>query len=140
MPVQKQGSIIGCKCTSTLRREEIMNYIGKYLGDLGGLTNKYSSILMTVGIVFALLNCFFGYKLRKVWITLVGALAGACSRRRCGVLLFKGCEAVSCHCCRRSDSFGGICVPNLSSGTLCSVRGADLLDAWTAFLSRYLYG
>lgn len=76
MPVQKQGSIIGCKCTSTLRREEIMNYIGKYLGDLGGLTNKYSSTLMTVGIVFALLNCFFGYKLRKVWITLAGAAAG----------------------------------------------------------------
>lgn len=42
-----------------------------------GIPPQYSGELIIAGIVFALLNCFFGYKLRKFWICLVGLLLGA---------------------------------------------------------------
>lgn len=41
-----------------------------------GFSEGIAAFLSGVGLVFALLNCFFGYKLRKIWITLVGILVG----------------------------------------------------------------
>lgn len=37
---------------------------------------KYASLLAAAGLVFSLLNCFFGYRLRKLWSVAAGFLAG----------------------------------------------------------------
>lgn len=34
---------------------------------------------LSAGLIFALLNCFFGYALRKVWCCIFGLLLGACA-------------------------------------------------------------
>ena len=44
------------------------------------LTEKietYTTILLLVEVIFGALNCFFGYKLLKVWIAVCGFLIGA---------------------------------------------------------------
>ena len=38
---------------------------------------KYGMYLTAAALVFALLNCFLGYRLRKLWIVLVSFLAGS---------------------------------------------------------------
>lgn len=43
----------------------------------GTVTEKYAIYLMMAGLVFALLNCFMGYKLRKVWGSILGLILGA---------------------------------------------------------------
>lgn len=40
------------------------------------LNGPYAPIVLWIGFVIALLNCFFGYTLRKVWCTLIGILIG----------------------------------------------------------------
>lgn len=55
---------------SVLRTIEGVSSFAPYLE----LAHPY---LMGILIVFALINCFFGYSLRKVWIVLTGLLAGA---------------------------------------------------------------
>lgn len=40
------------------------------------LSNELVNMAMGLGIVFSLLSCFFGYKLRKLWIALFGFLLG----------------------------------------------------------------
>ena len=32
--------------------------------------------LLSFGVIFALLQCFFGYRLMKLWITVIGFLLG----------------------------------------------------------------
>lgn len=41
------------------------------------LLTKYGTVLLIAAAVFALLNCFFGYALRKVWSVLLGFGIGA---------------------------------------------------------------
>ena len=43
----------------------------------GNVTEKYTTGIMLAGLVFALLNCFMGYKLRKIWGSILGLLIGA---------------------------------------------------------------
>lgn len=38
--------------------------------------DTYSTVFLEAALVFALLNCFFGYKLRKVWSCIFGLLLG----------------------------------------------------------------
>lgn len=40
------------------------------------LQGPYGPIVLWIGFIIALLNCFFGYTLRKVWCTLIGVLIG----------------------------------------------------------------
>lgn len=44
---------------------------------LGIFLQQYSSFLVAGGLVFSLLNCFFGFRLRKLWSVIAGFLAGA---------------------------------------------------------------
>lgn len=37
---------------------------------------KYGTLLTAAGLIFSLLNCFLGYRLRKLWNLIVGFLAG----------------------------------------------------------------
>lgn len=53
---------------------QILNTVMEYLGDI---TQQYATGIMLVSLVFALLNCFMGYRLRKVWGSLLGLFAGA---------------------------------------------------------------
>ena len=53
---------------------QILNTAMEYLGDI---TQQYATGIMLAGLVFALLNCFMGYRLRKVWGSLLGLFAGA---------------------------------------------------------------
>lgn len=46
------------------------------LGFLTDFHDTYSPILLKAALVFALLNCFFGYKLRKLWSCIFGLLLG----------------------------------------------------------------
>ena len=38
--------------------------------------DTYSTVFLEAALAFALLNCFFGYKLRKVWSCIFGLLLG----------------------------------------------------------------
>lgn len=87
--VTSRGAVSAHSASALYEGRKFMNYIGKYLGDLGGLAGKYSSVLMIIGLIFALLNCFLGYKLRKVWITLAGALVGAAGGAAAGYYFLK---------------------------------------------------
>ncbi|MGN0400235.1 MAG: hypothetical protein ACI4EO_08945 [Blautia sp.] len=53
---------------------QILNTI---MDHLGNITRQYTTGIMLAGLVFALLNCFMGYRLRKVWGSLLGLFAGA---------------------------------------------------------------
>ena len=53
---------------------QILNTAMEYLGDI---TQQYATGIMLASLVFALLNCFMGYRLRKVWGSLLGLFAGA---------------------------------------------------------------
>ncbi|MCI6421432.1 MAG: hypothetical protein ACI4E0_02675 [Blautia sp.] len=53
---------------------QILNTVMEYLGDI---TRQYATGIMLASLVFALLNCFMGYRLRKVWGSLLGLFAGA---------------------------------------------------------------
>lgn len=44
---------------------------------LKNLLAKYGTFLIIAAAIFALLNCFFGYALRKVWSVLLGFAIGA---------------------------------------------------------------
>lgn len=46
------------------------------LGLLTDFYDTYGPILLKAALVFALLNCFFGYKLRKLWSCIFGLLLG----------------------------------------------------------------
>ena len=46
-------------------------------------------VLIAFQTIFSLLNCFFGYKLQKVWIAIVGFLIGFFIGFVCSVSLFK---------------------------------------------------
>ena len=48
---------------------EIMNSVQK-------LTEEVSQVILAFTLLFAVLQCFFGYKLLKVWIGLIGFLVG----------------------------------------------------------------
>ena len=41
------------------------------------IPQQYKLVIYLAGAVFALLNCFMGYRLRKVWGCILGVLAGA---------------------------------------------------------------
>lgn len=43
----------------------------------GNVVEKYTTGIMLAGLIFALLNCFMGYKLRKVWGSILGLVIGA---------------------------------------------------------------
>lgn len=43
----------------------------------GNVAEKYTTGIMLAGLLFALLNCFMGYKLRKVWGSILGLVIGA---------------------------------------------------------------
>lgn len=43
----------------------------------GTVAEKYALVIMMAGLVFALLNCFMGYKLRKIWGSILGLVIGA---------------------------------------------------------------
>lgn len=43
----------------------------------GNIPREYMILLYFIGTVFAALNCFMGYRLRKVWGCILGILAGA---------------------------------------------------------------
>ena len=43
----------------------------------GNVMEKYTTGIMLAGLVFALLNCFMGYKLRKIWGSILGFILGA---------------------------------------------------------------
>lgn len=53
---------------------QILNTAMEYLGDI---TQQYATGIMLASLIFALLNCFMGYRLRKVWGSLLGLFAGA---------------------------------------------------------------
>ena len=60
---------------------------------LGGLDKVrdvmgvYQQQLLLIVIVFALLNCFFGYALRKLWSVIPGFFLGAAAGFLCGALM-----------------------------------------------------
>lgn len=43
----------------------------------GLLTDSGAMVVSIVGLILAALNCFFGYRMQKVWISLVGFFLGA---------------------------------------------------------------
>ena len=51
--------------------------LAKYTGVIDTFFSLYGTYIWTAGLVIALLNCFFGYKLRKLWGVLAGFLLGA---------------------------------------------------------------
>lgn len=53
---------------------QILNMV---VSEYGNITQKYMMGILLAGMIFALLNCFMGYRLRKVWGTLLGLAIGA---------------------------------------------------------------
>ena len=53
---------------------QILNMV---VSEYGNITQKYMTGILLAGMIFALLNCFMGYRLRKVWGTLLGLAIGA---------------------------------------------------------------
>lgn len=52
---------------------QILNMV---VSEYGNITQKYITGILLVTMIFALLNCFMGYRLRKVWGTLLGLAIG----------------------------------------------------------------
>jgi hypothetical protein len=63
-----------------MRIVELLTTVFSLAGQLG-LTDLFFQIygryIWTAGLILALLNCFFGYRLRKLWSVLAGFLLGA---------------------------------------------------------------
>ena len=53
---------------------QILNMV---VSEYGNITQRYMTGILLAGMIFALLNCFMGYRLRKVWGTLLGLAIGA---------------------------------------------------------------
>ena len=51
--------------------------LAKQLGLIDAFFDTYGKYIWTAGLILALLNCLFGYKLRKLWGVLFGFLVGA---------------------------------------------------------------
>ena len=51
--------------------------LAKQLGLIDAFFDIYGKYIWTAGLILALLNCLFGYKLRKLWGVLFGFLVGA---------------------------------------------------------------
>ena len=51
--------------------------LARQLGLIDLFFDIYGRYIWTAGLIIALLNCFFGYKLRKLWSVLAGFLLGA---------------------------------------------------------------
>ena len=56
----------------------------------GFVPKEYTILIYLIGTVFAFLNCFMGYRLRKVWGCILGILMGGRSRLWSGVVFFAG--------------------------------------------------
>lgn len=52
------------------------------------IPREYMILLYLIGAVFAILNCFMGYRLRKVWGCILGILAGAVGGAAAGFYFF----------------------------------------------------
>lgn len=64
---------------------QILNMV---VSEYGNITQKYMTGILLAGMIFALLNCFMGYRLRKVWGTLLGLAIGAVAEvRQHGIIL-----------------------------------------------------
>ena len=50
--------------------------LARQLGLIDLFFDIYGRYIWTAGLIIALLNCFFGYKLRKLWSVLIGFLLG----------------------------------------------------------------
>ena len=60
--------------------------------DLTSYMPNDTGAIAWVGIVFALLECFFGFKLKKLWSSLVGFFIGFCLGGALGIMLFSADE------------------------------------------------
>lgn len=46
------------------------------MGDVTAATTGFSGLILTISIVIALVNCFFGYKMQRIWIGLICFFVG----------------------------------------------------------------
>ena len=56
--------------------------LAKQLGLIDAFFDTYGKYIWTAGLILALLNCLFGYKLRKLWGVLFGFLVGDVYKRQ----------------------------------------------------------
>ena len=87
-----------------------LNTISNYID---GIDTSYKIIATTVSLIIALLGCFFGYKLSKLFMSLTGLLVGAVAGGMIGASFLDGSP----------------CLPHLSGRHLSSVF-------WTGFHGR----
>lgn len=62
--------------------------------DISNYLPKDTGAFAIIGIVFALLECFFGFKLKRLWSTLIGFFIGLCLGGIIGFMLFSADERV----------------------------------------------
>lgn len=71
--------------------DTISNYIS-------GIDTSYKIIATTVSLIIALLGCFFGYKLSKLFMSLTGLLVGAAAGGFIGTTFLDGSGAIVAIC------------------------------------------
>lgn len=59
-----------------MERFAFINQLAGQFHVLNVFLQRYGTYLSAAGLVFSLLNCFFGYRLRKLWNVIAGFLAG----------------------------------------------------------------
>ena len=89
---------------------EQFELISRFSGQFHSLSiflQKYGTYVTLAGLVFCLLNCFLGYRLRKLWNVIVGFLAG--------------CAAGLALCIHFGISSGWALPAALAAGIVCAV-------------------
>lgn len=77
--------------TGAAHLDTISNYID-------GIDTSYKIIATTVSLIIALLGCFFGYKLSKLFMSLTGLLVGAVAGGMIGASFLDGSGVVIAVC------------------------------------------
>lgn len=74
---------------------EHLNAISHYVSEID---TTYKMIATAVSLVIALLGCFFGYKLSKLFMSLTGLLVGGIAGGMIGTQFFEGSAALTAVC------------------------------------------
>ncbi len=69
--------------------QDILMYRG-YWDTIVNSWNRIMTVVLIVGMVFAILNCFWGYQLMRLWISLIGLAIGAIIGAILGLRYFDG--------------------------------------------------
>ncbi len=56
--------------------QDILMYRG-YWDTIVNIWNQIMTVILIAGMVFAILNCFWGYQLMRLWMSLIGLVIGA---------------------------------------------------------------